>query len=236
MATPQITRTCVECGAIFNVTPTRSPAAKWCSWQCRYAKTRRPTITRPCDHCGSLFTHRLKHEPGRPERRFCSRVCRSADRTRPLRERFSAFVDQTADPSQCWPWRGSLNPAGYGQIQDYVGDRYRPVLAHRVAWELVNGPIPDGLFACHKCDNPPCCNPGHLFLGTPLDNVQDMIAKQRQTRGRDRPHSKLTDDQIREIRATPRTPGSGQRLAERFGVHHVTISEIRLRKTWRWLP
>ena len=80
------------------------------------------------------------------------------------------------DPDACWTWTGYCNAAGYGHVR---WGEDRRVFAHRVAWEAVHGPIPDGLVVCHHCDNPPCVRPDHLFLGTVRDNAQDMIAKGR---------------------------------------------------------
>lgn len=93
----------------------------------------------------------------------------------PLPDRFWPRVDKSGD---CWLWTGARMKNGYGVVwlAEPIG---RMGLVHRVAWELTNGPIPDGLFACHRCDNPPCCNPDHLFLGTVRDNALDMVAKGR---------------------------------------------------------
>lgn len=78
----------------------------------------------------------------------------------------------------CWPWQGAKSGQDrYGVIR--VGSKMK--YAHRVAYELTFGPIPDGLYACHKCDNPPCCNPHHIFSGTPSENVLDSVAKGRWT-------------------------------------------------------
>ena len=93
---------------------------------------------------------------------------------RPVSERFWARIVE--QPNGCREWTGGASSAGYGQLW-FEG---KLVYAHRLAWILVNGPIPEGLFVCHKCDNPPCCNvEGHLFLGTATDNMRDMIAKGR---------------------------------------------------------
>jgi len=92
---------------------------------------------------------------------------------RPLEERFWEKVD-VRGPDECWPWTRKHNPKGYGQFR-----KDKMVQAHRMAWELTNGPIPDGLDVLHTCDNPPCCNPHHLFLGTNDDNMRDMNSKGR---------------------------------------------------------
>lgn len=87
---------------------------------------------------------------------------------------WSRVVDQ---PNGCREFTGCLNRWGYGKIS-FNG---RPIGAHRMAWILTNGPIPDGASVCHRCDNPPCCNPEHLFLGTQDDNMADMNTKGRQS-------------------------------------------------------
>lgn len=83
-------------------------------------------------------------------------------------------VERGAD-DVCWPYTGARVPFGYGIFTV----NYRTVIAHRLAWELTNGTIPEGMQVCHTCDNPPCCNPAHLFLGTPLDNMRDKMRKGR---------------------------------------------------------
>lgn len=90
-------------------------------------------------------------------------------------------VDRSGGPDACWPWMRVPSTGGYG-LAKYKGRRR---IASRVAWELTNGPIPGGMQVLHHCDNPPCCNPAHLFLGTVADNVADMIAKGRAAHQRD---------------------------------------------------
>ena len=119
-------------------------------------------------------------------------------------------------PSGCLEWQGARNPKGYGQIGviDPRGTEY----THRVAWEEANGPIPDGKCVLHRCDNPPCCNAWHLWLGTQTDNLADMRAK-----GRQGDPSKLTEGQIAAIRIDSRL----QRvIAAEYGVSRGMVGHI----------
>lgn len=94
----------------------------------------------------------------------------------PLSNDIARFWSRVAKSDGCWLWTGArFGPNGYGAVRF----QKRNSSAHRVSWMIHFGPIPDGLFVCHKCDNPPCCNPAHLFLGTIGDNTRDMIAKGR---------------------------------------------------------
>lgn len=147
-----------------------------------------------------------------------------------LEERFWSKVKR-AGVDECWEWQASRRRRGYGQI----GARGRTsAAAHRVAWELTHGPIPDGLWVLHRCDNPPCVNPAHLFLGTAQDNVADMNAKGRanHVRGERARGARLTEDQVRCARALRRA-GAGVRALERaFEVSHGAMMQLLNGSTW----
>lgn len=121
----------------------------------------------------------------------------------------------------CWRWRGSTAWNGYG----VVGFQGRQQKAHRVAWQLTRGPIPQGMRVLHRCDNPSCCNPDHLFLGTQLDNIADREAKGRGAKPPSR--RKLTRDEVAEMRRLyAALPISQAQLAEQFGVSRGNVSKI----------
>jgi|SRR5262245_13657245 len=163
-----------------------------------------------------------------------------APKPRPLAERFWEKVLR-GHPDACWIWRAATQGTGYGKF-GLPGGRF--VLAHRMAWELTHGPIPDGLSVCHTCDVRLCCNPRHLFLGTTADNLADMRAKGRGTppppspalKGEQHGRARLTEAEVTAIR-NDYGPGTSIRvLAERYGVSPQNIHRIVTRKMWTHLP
>jgi hypothetical protein len=129
-----------------------------------------------------------------------------------LSERLASRSDRSGGPDACWIWKGGVS-RGYGSIH-YGGKTCR---AHRAAWEQANGSVQTGLFVLHRCDNPLCVNPDHLFLGTQAANMADMARK-----GRDQ--GKLTPDQVRRVRSDRRTQAE---IARDFCVDQTTISRIK---------
>ena len=160
-------------------------------------------------------------------------ICRAEIRRyrdMPIAERFWRRVKRGAQ-TECWEWQGGMFSDGYGA---FTMDK-RARKAHRVAWELENGPIPHGLVICHRCDNPACVNPSHLFPGTWAENSHDRDTKGRtcRTPGSERWSSKLTEAIVLDIRARyiPRKV-TLQQLADEYGVCMQLISQIVNRKIW----
>ena len=151
--------------------------------------------------------------------------------------RFWSKVDVMFSEQECWEWRGSQKHNGYGTFR-LPGPTRQCVPAHRVAYSLVNGKIPTGLIVRHTCDNPSCVNPNHLLTGTHQDNADDKVA-----RGRSRLNkppqsgvlnfaSKLTADQVSEIRKRIARGERNTVIARDYPVGHATISKIRTGNAW----
>jgi hypothetical protein len=129
----------------------------------------------------------------------------------------------------CWGWRGSKDTRGYGMFKV---EENRNMKAHRYSYEFYRGPIPEGMFVCHSCDNRLCTNPDHLFLGSARDNSKDMVDKERSARGEKHSQRKLTEEQVRAIRADPRV----QRvIAEEYGLSQQGVNNIKTGRNWGWL-
>lgn len=126
----------------------------------------------------------------------------------------------------CWVWTATRDEWGYGKIGYPEPGVRKMVFAHRAAWEMENGPIPDGLLVLHRCDNPPCIRGSHLFLGTPAQNMADKVAKGRHP-------SKITLQQAANIRARVACGDRQSDLAREFGVSPSTVCDIVQGRRWK---
>ena len=149
---------------------------------------------------------------------------------------FWSKVAITKSIKECWEWIGAKKPKGYGNVR--INKQY--LIAHKVAFEIINGPIPEGYMVCHICDNPSCCNPYHLMLGTTKSNSADMLIKNRQKskiyacKGSVNGNSKLTESDVIEIRKLYESKLMNQyTLADKYNVSQTCIGSIVRKQTWR---
>lgn len=184
--------------------------------------------------CGQLtelapFTHKARGwVKGKP-----LNFIHGHNRRRSTIECFWEKVDKSS-PNGCWEWTGCRHPLGYGQMGSGIGRKLIP--AHRFAWELENGPIPDGMEICHHCDNPSCVRVSHLFLGTHADNMADR-AKKGRCKGSDAGYAKLTEAQVIEIRQkyVPYIV-TFRMLGDEYGVSIGAIASVIWRRNWAHIP
>lgn len=193
-----------------------------------------PVFLVSCAQCGRGFDRGYRISAKRAaHHQFCSGTCRAAhlaeQAAKRLRDRFWSKV-RILSADECWLWVGRLNENGYGLFDI----EHHPEIASRIAYLLTHSIDPGEALVCHSCDNPRCCNGGHLWLGSHKDNMRDMAMKGRAHvtgwRGEDHPSAKLRRADVLEIRASdlPRSV-----LAEKFGVTGTAIYNIREGMTWR---
>lgn len=138
----------------------------------------------------------------------------------------------------CWVWQGKLNNFGYGCFTKIIDGEKVEVRAHRKSYEIFKGEISDGLCVCHTCDNPSCCNPDHLWLGTPKENTNDMIKKNRgrhRLNENKRAHAagKLTENQVIEMRELHKNGMNRKEIKEKFKISQSQVSGILTYKFWK---
>jgi len=148
---------------------------------------------------------------------------------KPLSKRFWNKVNKK-ESDECWNWTACINTDGYG----IIAVNGQADSAHRVSWKIHHGEIPEGMCVCHKCDNPSCVNPNHLFLGTQEDNIKDMCRKGRAVHklGEDAPNAKLTEKEVIEIRRRYRNGESVSAIAEKYPVGASMVYLIVRHQSW----
>jgi hypothetical protein len=225
--------TCDHCGRPYFRLASRlaKSMGHFCSKDCQYAARRQTAICRTCGAVITLSVSAFRYGRGK----WCSHDCYLADPSRSLAGRFWAKARKSADPDGCWAWTAARNPLGYGEFRAKTDRRAGMDLAHRVAYELTYGPIPLGMQVCHRCDNPSCVRPDHLFLGSNADNVADRQAKGRSgsARGAQNPNAKLDIERVAEIRRRHAAGETTVALGAEFGVTATLIGLIARRKVWR---
>lgn len=172
------------------------------------------------------FATNLRGHPGSPEfTHLYELALKGIKIPRPsLADEFWNYVDRTPKADDCWPWTRYIDREGYGRA--VARKPGQSPLAHRHAWILSRGSIPKGSHVLHSCDNPACCNPAHLFLGTHQDNMKDRNKKRRF-------YAKLTEDDVRKIRRAHESGLSQTQLAKAFGTTPSNISLICNKINWR---
>lgn len=212
-------KTCKICGAQFL--PKRQSRGLCCSKKCVIENVHRatghlpkPLLSKPCAACGTIFQPRTRRTIS------CGIICHGKLSAAKHHDRaVDKFWTQFEIGNEgCWEWKGKRNRRGYGQ-STFADKNMR--IAHRTMWQFIFGPIPNGLFICHHCDNPPCIRPSHLFLGTHTDNMLDSIIKERFSKQR------LSIGQIEEIH---KLHASGKyfhrEIALKFGVSQSHVTRI----------
>lgn len=218
-ATAQPTKTCPACGRDFVAVRTTQ---KFCPREAGRIS------------CRHLFNNRLRPPGGSHatvEETGLARLKRCAQEIVRDGAQHHAFWRHVEKSEGCWEWTSYRAPKGYGRAS------YRDigVAAHRLSYEINVGPIPDGLMVCHKCDNPPCVRPDHLFLGTNAENQRDASRKGRlkgRHAGELHPTARLTE---RDVLAIRRSRDPIRVIAQTYGIARSTVTSVRSGRSWKHL-
>lgn len=243
---------CKKCGKEFKWyrNPEQGPA-KYCSKRCKdedhsswCPRTTRQTLF-TCEDCGKEFKRYTSKNGDKP--RFCSKTCMNknihtwnsegryrvakATKKEKLSRLKELYEKQVIRQEACWDWKGTLHRTGYAVIQ-YDG---KQIGAHKASWLIHKGALTEKLWVLHKCDNKKCTNPEHLYLGSPSRNSLDREERQRRPikRGIFHPNSKLTDEQVLEIKKLIRIGVPMTKISRDFKISYGSIEAIKNRKTWK---
>jgi len=234
---------CKKCGKEFKWKRNKGQNLPlWCSASCRGHKKyeKREIHICKCETCGKGFISKKtsKNWVGK----FCSVSCRVAakswlknrliwknltdsEKLKIMKKRFESHV---VKKDGCWGWKSTIHHSGYALIK-----LEKQIGAHVASWIIHNGQIPKEMCVCHKCDNPVCSNPDHLFLGSHKDNSQDMVKKKRHSFGEKNFFSKLHEDDVIKIKELLDNKISCAEISRRFNVTQGCVHHIKSGKTWK---
>lgn len=233
---------CVQCGKDYWVCLSKLPITRFCSRACKDLSNRGPkrasSANATCVQCGTAYRVKPKDLS---VTRFCSLACRGRNQTERAKGTVAArFWPKVNRTENCWLWTGVRQRRDHGYGQFWFAGKKRG--AHRVSWEIHNGPIPKGLYVCHHCDNPGCVRPDHLFLGTPSENMLDETRKgrnplishpERLPRGEAHLRSKLTEEIVRDMRRRHAQGESFAEIGRRYDYSRGGVMRVVRRKHWK---
>jgi hypothetical protein len=195
-----------------------------------------PRPDKACARCGAVMRY-VDHVHTWTRRRYCGNECAHAAVRDQGPQRFWIKVDKSAGETACWLYMGFRKWDGYGWLGRQVDGKRRYLTAHRMAWILTHGEPPAGAHILHQCDNPPCCNPAHLKLGTHQDNMADQRAKGRHVHGERTRRNKLTYEQVVEIRKRfvkfNLRRSNAAEIARDLGVTKELVNNAGTGRTWK---
>jgi hypothetical protein len=151
-----------------------------------------------------------------------------------MRKEHDRFLEKIeVNENGCWIWKGAKLRGGYGHFRRCINGKWVMFKAHRYAYEYFNGPLEKGLLVCHKCDNPECVNPEHLFKGTNKDNAEDKVKKGRHVFGRNKKHQWLTLEVVNSIRKDHKEGLKNSEISKKYEISPSQISRVVKNQIWK---
>ena len=231
---------CLTCSKQFSAV--RAHNRKYCSYSCFGITCRKEKLFVKCATCKKDFK-RLESIVKKNNKSYCNRKCADIGMEKNKLELLKSVKDRikintTIDGNGCWIWNKYKNKKGYGQLATGAFGRKRAFLAHRASYLVFKGKIPKDKLVCHTCDTPSCVAPIHLFVGTPKDNSQDMVKKNRSSRvsiaiGEKNKNSKITSLIALKIKKLLAEKVTCVEIAKNLRVNKNTVYSIKQNKTWK---
>ncbi len=223
--------TCHQCNKTYYLKQ-RKTNSKFCSKKC-LGESLSSRVKKTIYHCLQCGKKGESNPCRAKKQKYCSRICQNSYQLKKrweLKKESDSLISQTEkdrilldkiiknleENGECLVWKKYRDKDGYGYVS-FMGSGSLRV--HREIYRILNGKIPSGMFVCHSCDNPPCCNPKHLFLGTPEENTRDMLKKRRQFK-------KISNDDVKKIRELKVDGFSNKEIATKYNVNERTIWSI----------